>query len=215
MNITVSWALVVLLIFLALSIVVISSFPLIKGMKSQKAFEKMKNIIREIKFVLSEIGNNETRKIHIELPKALEIDAKGDYIYARSDVTLLPKKIDGIYYVPGSNAKCYETNKNVVLENRFLKVVFQKPSNFINTSSLLKYIQDKNTKNIIRFDESSVVIDEINETMYGYGSYELTVGNALPLCVFKVYVNATIPYVIYYRLFSGMDFLLIEVVPLD
>lgn len=215
MNISLSWSLVVFITIIVLFMVIVTLTPVINHTLYFKKFDKTREVFQKIENIISEIENNSTRIIIFQLPYALEIYGNGDFMYLETDVNLQTKNENNIFYVSGNNVRCYETNDKIVMENELLRIEFRKQINIINTSNLLSLIKDKRTNMEIKFDTSKITIDGIENTSFGSGYYELSKGEALPLCVFKVHIEGQISYDIYYKLFSGMDFLDIEVVTRD
>lgn len=133
------------------------------------------------------------------------------------------KFIGNIIRVSGNDVDCYESDVNndgstdLVMENSFLLVGFQKidktnPLAPIDTKDNILYIKEKTNNISVIPVNSSIVIDEDTSTSYGNGYSELLrKDNDLPRCVAHFFVNSTVSYDIYYELYAGADFLLIEV----
>ncbi|MEK6888407.1 MAG: hypothetical protein AABX14_05685 [Candidatus Aenigmatarchaeota archaeon] len=126
----------------------------------------------------------------------------GNYVYiAGADVNCLQKDGDG------------DGTTDLVAENDRLKAVFKKiSSGTIDTSQIIMQVTDK-TNNVTTYvGNSSILIDENPATSVGTGYTEIgNTGLRLPLCQVHAFVNSTIDYDVYYKLYAGADFLVIEV----
>ena len=82
----------------------------------------------------------------------------------------------------------------------------------IVTDRLLLQLTEK-TNNITTYvGNSSIVINEDPATSVGVGYSEISrSGTNLPLCQVHAFVNMTTDYDVYYKLYAGADFLVIEV----
>jgi hypothetical protein len=124
---------------------------------------------------------------------------------------------DNMIYISGFDADCslgaYNGNAAWVMENNYLKVYLQKVSGTINTANNILALQSKVTGKTIVPTDSSIQIDSSATTSSGTGFSEMRTGS-LPRCRVHFFVNATVAslsYDIYYTLYSGADFLTVEV----
>ena len=123
-------------------------------------------------------------------------------------------------YLSGSNVNCQEKDGDgdgtidLVAENDRIKAVFRKipAETAIVTDRLLLQITEK-TNNITTYiGNSSIVINEDHSTSVGVGYSEISnTGSNLPICQVHAFVNSTLNYDIYYKLYAGADFLVVEV----
>lgn len=123
-------------------------------------------------------------------------------------------------YVSGNNVNCQEKDGDgdgsidLVAENDKLKAVFRKIAvdTAIVTDRIFMQVTDKTNNATIYVGNSSVVINEDPSTSVGVGYTEISQsGTSLPLCQVHAFVNMTIDYDIYYKLYAGADFLVVEV----
>jgi len=117
-----------------------------------------------------------------------------------------------------ANAKAYETENELILENEVLKISIQKVGNEtnhqpINTSANIRSITFKNNNATIYPEDSSVIINDLPSSSYGTGYSKLVkIGDNLPQAEAIVYVNSTlISYEILYSLPSGADFIIVKI----
>ncbi|MFA4820555.1 MAG: hypothetical protein WC613_06400 [Candidatus Aenigmatarchaeota archaeon] len=122
-------------------------------------------------------------------------------------------------YIAGADVSCQQKDgdgdgvADLVAENDRLKAVFKKiASGTIDTSQIIMQVTDK-TNNVTTYvGNSSILIDENPATSVGTGYTEIgNTGLRLPLCQVHAFVNSTIDYDVYYKLYAGADFLVIEV----
>jgi len=119
-----------------------------------------------------------------------------------------------------SDVNCRIEEDSLVMENSYVIVEFQRidkadPMQFIDTAENIKYITEK--KEMITLDpvNTSVVIDNKPETAQGTGYTELLKEGSSPLCTVHVFVNSTVAYDILYRLYSGAENVVMEVVNIE
>ena len=120
-------------------------------------------------------------------------------------------------YISGNDVDCYE-NGNITMENSYLKAVFQRvdqssPLSSINTANNILALEEKTYNTYIYPENTSILIDDDPSTAYGTGYSELSgSGKGLPVCQVHFYVNSSATsYDVYYILYAGADFLVIDV----
>ena len=131
--------------------------------------------------------------------------------------------IKNIMRIAGADVDCYgadvdgDGSIDLVMENTFLKVGFQKvnkttPLSSINTTTNIIYMKEKTYNNIVIPVNTSIVIDDDTSTSYGTGYSELLREKKnVPRCVIHFFVNSTVDYDVYYTLYAGADFLVIDI----
>jgi hypothetical protein len=101
-----------------------------------------------------------------------------------------------------------------VMENSYLRAEFQKvnKSSNIDTGKNILRLTEKQTGRSIDIVNSSIVIDGNIATSGGVGYSEiLESGRNLPVCVVHVFVDSSVDYDVFYKLYSGADFLTTEI----
>ena len=121
-------------------------------------------------------------------------------------------------YISGNDVQCQEKDgdgdgvTDLVAENNYIKSVFKKAAGALNTSEIIMQITDKTNNVTVFVGNSSIMIDEDPSTSNGAGYTEISwAGTNRPLCQVHAYVNSTVKYDIYYKLYAGADFLTVEV----
>ena len=228
MNPILSTALLVLIVILAWGFVLNLGLPAIEkttaSVDMSDAESSMKILGNYIDEVASE-GYGSTRIFKMKGGELSVISEENsiEFKTETNAVEYLSRVISGnIIRIAGSDVNCYEEDINndgtneLILENSFLKIGFQKvsktPSQSINTARNIVYMKEKTGNSVILPTNSSIVINDIESTSLGNGYSEiLRPGFAKPLCTVHFFVNSTIRYDIYYTLYAGADFLVIDV----
>ena len=115
--------------------------------------------------------------------------------------------------IAGGDVSCNDL-ANLTMENTFLKVQMKKipRSSAINTTDILISLKEKTNSTEVIFSNSSVAIDGNLSTVNGTGYSEISwKGQNMPFCQAHAFVNSTKSYDVYYRLYAGADFLVIDV----
>lgn len=176
----------------------------------------IRNVVRE--------GKDAVRIFKFTSPKDFKSVPGEDAIQFSSQssvqlVEYLTRSISGnLVYISGNDVNCVQKDGNgdgvddLVAENGRIMVVFRKVSGALRTDLLITRITDR-TNNVTAFvGNSSVVINEDYSTATGTGYTEISnVGTNLPVCQIHAFVNSTVDYDIYYKLYAGADFLVMEV----
>jgi len=181
----------------------------------QSSLSKIDNAIQQ---VLSE-GYGSTRIVNLFLPSPLRMSDNQIYFRKESYVELYDypsRKIEENFILISGQSFCYEHENYITIENDYLKVVFQKiqktdPMQDIDTKNNIISLTQKTLNRTIYPSDTSIMLDNDPETSHGKGySYLLKEGNQ-PICIVVFHVESTKTYDIYYKLFAGADFLIIEV----
>ena len=132
-------------------------------------------------------------------------------------IEYLSRKVAGnIVQIAGSDVSCSDA-ANLTLENSFLRVDLKNvaqaaPAASINTNDTMLAVKEKSGGTTVAFVNSTIVIDGDPATSSGTGYSEiLKKGRDLPSCTAHVFVNSTVNYDIYYTLYAGADFLVMDV----
>ena len=225
----VSVILLFIIVILAVSVVLNIGTPLID---STVKTAEIKNAEDDLHFIDNYImtvareGKDAMRIYKFSSPKDFETVPGEDAIQfsTQTDISVieyLNRKISGNFvYVSGNNVNCQEKDGDgdgtidLVAENVKIKAVFRKyaQDTAIVTDRLLLQITEK-TNNITTYvGNSSIVINEDPATSVGVGYSEISRNDVnLPLCQVHAFVNMTTDYDIYYKLYAGADFLVVEV----
>ena len=216
----------VIAIFIATTALVLSiGMPVvdlsINSVKFDEAIRTMKMLDNYIKEVSSE-GAAAERVLKVSSPGEFIVNPEEDSVQfsLESSAELMEyfsRKSEGnLIYISGSDVNCY-VDENLILENSFIKTLFQniprtEPLSVLNTKDNIQMIEERTYNTIIYPEDSSVVIDDNPASSSGSGYSEiLKKGYSLPSCSVHFFVNSTVSYDIFYTLYSGADFLVIDV----
>lgn len=229
MNALLSTALVTMMVFVAISIVINFSNPLIaKGSALQS--------IKDGESVMSYLDNyvQETAKDGAGAGRSFSFSTSAkDYTVLASEDSIRLKydapfevleyfsrqKNGNKMTIAGSDVACNQSGSQLLMENTHLLVALQKvgsPSSptSIDTANNIANITQKDLGKAFTPSNSSVIIDDDSTTRAGTGYSEImNSGTKLPLCVAHFYVNSTnvAHYDVYYILYAGADFLEVRV----
>lgn len=222
----ISIALVFLIVIVTVGLVIGLSNPIIqtttKSADIRGAESDLISLDNYIRTVVRE-GKDSTRVFNFESPKTFTALAGEDAIQFRIDQTnfidYLTRTASGdLVYVAGSNVDCTQSDGNgdgvtdLVAENDKLKAVFRMDNGRVDTTNILEEALQKSNGDKIYIGNFSIAIDGDGATANGTGYTEiLTQGRNLPACTIHAYVNSTIQYDVYYKLYAGADFLVVEV----
>jgi len=234
MNTMVSFALLVVIVILAIGIVSAIIIPLVNNMivssEIQGAESEIKSIDNVIRNVIRE-GAGVARAFSFSGPYKIDVFPEEDAIQFRRDIDInlfeyFSRSIaKNMAYIAGADVSCYEQDADsngttdLVLENTYVKFAFQKvpkasPLSSIDTKNNVVLMQEKTYNTIIYPSNSSVVINDNVTTSFGTGYSEiLRSGLNVPECTVHFYINSGegTDYDIYYKLYAGADFLVIDV----
>jgi len=211
-----------LIVITAIGLILGIGLPAIDASKDSMNFREAEQTLRLIDNYIREIvseGNQSSREIILDLSsRNFEVLPDEDSIQFSllSSANLLDyftrKEVGDMIYIAGNDVNCSVINDNLIIENTYLKVVFQYiPSlSNIDTKNNILYLEEKILGNRIYLSDSSVEIDENSSSGTGFTEI-LAAGTNLPECTVHVFVNSTLSYDVYYTLYSGADFLVIDV----
>ncbi|MFH1420804.1 MAG: hypothetical protein ABIG30_02445 [Candidatus Aenigmatarchaeota archaeon] len=110
-----------------------------------------------------------------------------------------------------SNAQCYSTADELIMENNHLRVAMRNAEGTVDTENLIILLNEKTNNQTVRMLDSPVFVN--GEKLAGSGFVELqSQGKSLPRCRVVAYVSMNgIEHTVYYTLYSGADFLVVDV----
>ena len=140
-----------------------------------------------------------------------------EYSQRTSVFDYLTRKINnGILLISGTDANCYEADADsdgkidLVMENSYITVAVRKVNGTYNTKDNIIFIKNKSAK--ITPIDSSIMVDSNAATAQGNGiSYLQQTGQELSKCRARFLMNSTLNYDVFYTLYSGADFLAVDV----
>lgn len=218
------------IIVTAITIVLISSQPTIDAALSTTDIKNAENILKILDNNIKETaveGPNSTRVVAFTSPRDFETIPEEDAVQFRTVTGAfehLTRVFSGnVVYIAGSDVSCDERDgdgdgdTDLVVENTFIKAVFlrvpaaQPYSSYDTAGALLSMTNKINSRTVV-FSNSSVVVDDNVQTTAGNGYSEISnAGNALPLCQVHFFMNSTSDYDVYYKLYAGSDFMVMDV----
>ncbi|MBI5347020.1 MAG: hypothetical protein HZB66_00220 [Candidatus Aenigmarchaeota archaeon] len=225
MDSLISTVVVILIAVTSFSIVLTAGVPLIEKSLDSIKFSEAEKIFSYIDNCINEVANegpgasrilkfrtdaknfrvsSQDNSIEVEMGTAAKLM---DY-YSRS--------IHGnIIQVSGNDMSCTNTTSAIAMGNSYISVILRhtpqaSPMAVIDTSGIIANITEKRSGRSIAFADSSIAIDENEETSSGVGYTEL-VSQGRSLCRAHAFVNSTVKYDVYYTLYAGADFLDIEI----
>lgn len=228
MNTMLSIALLLILVVMAMTLVLSLGKPIIdatiKTTEIKGAEDDLHFIDDYIRTVARE-GKDSLRTFKFSSPKSFESIPREDAIQFTTESVSLIEYFNRIFsgnfvYIAGNNVQCQERDgdgdgtTDLVAENDKIRAVFRRvtATSALNTSSILTRLTDKTNNVNISIGNSSIVINEDYSTSSGVGYTEIgRSGLNLPVCQVHLFVNTTIDYDVYYKLYAGADFLVIEV----
>jgi len=228
-NPVLSSALLVLIVISLWAVVINIGNMTIASSKVYVNYNQAERILKYIDNIIKEVvleGNSSVREFH---PSSGEFKVIGSENSIETSIVgnvieYFSRKIEGnLVKIAGADVNCYkgdidnDGDLDLVMENSFLKAGFQyiektNPMSGINTQHNIIYLEEKSYGTIIIPTNSSIVIDDNPTTSYGVGYSEiLKEGRSRPVCIVHFFVNASLSYDIYYKLYAGADFLVIDI----
>jgi len=225
LNVLISWVLVVIIVIAGIGIVMLATSETLEQAQAAAALTQAEQTMMQLSNAIASVsreGIGSSRIVQIPgMAGTWQLVAEENLIEFRlssSPLEPLVRRIDGdMVYISGFDANCslgdYNGNDAWIMENGYLKVYLQKINGTSNTANNILALQSKVTGKTIVPTDSSILIDNNPDTSEGAGYSEMRTGT-LPRCKAHFFVNATaagITYDIFYILYSGADFLVIEV----
>lgn len=225
MNPVLSMAVLLLIAVVAFSIVLGIGLPVIDASKQQALFRDAENAGKLIDNAIRDIaaeGKGAVRVIEFTSPEFVSLpeeDALEFKMTSGAELLehLTRRFVGSIVYISGSDVSC-TSDGNITVENNRIQAVFQKvskasPYSNIDTARNLLSIKEKGSGTTVSITNSSIVIDGNLSSASGNGYSELLrSGSSLPACTVHFFINSTSSdYDAYYTLYSGADFLVVDV----
>lgn len=214
----------------AITIVITASRPTISTALTSTDIKIAENIMKTIDDSIKEVGRegvNSTRIVTFTAPRFFETVPEDDAVQFSTTTGafeyLARKFTDNIAFIGGSDVRCAEEDgdgdgdADLVVENQFIKGTFlfvKKTTSYASydTSGILISLREKTNNSTAIFANTSVVIDDSAATASGNGFSEIpNAGESLPVCQVHFFMNSTLDYDIYYKLYAGADFFVVDV----
>lgn len=219
------------IIVAAIAIVISSSQPTLETAFSTEDIKNAETIMKTIDNNIKEAaheGPNATRVLGFTAPKTFETVPEEDAIQFKtvsSSFEYLSRIIFGnLIYIAGDDVGCSESDgdgdgdTDLVMENQYIKAVLlsvpkSTPYVSYDTANTIFRLTEKTSSNTVTLANSSVIIDDNLTTTSGNGYSEISnAGQNLPSCQAHFFMNSTAAdYDIYYKLYAGADFLVVDV----
>ncbi|MCS7105895.1 MAG: hypothetical protein NZ942_01080 [Candidatus Aenigmarchaeota archaeon] len=229
----IAYVMVIMIMVSGITLVLFLGMPVIERARESfiinEAWENLRLLSKSIEEVSKE-GLGSLRSILIKVTDGeYRINKESnsiEFYYSPKSYALEPAfiKENDITMILGGNAVAKEYDldgdgeKEIVLENEFLKVGIQKKGSrenyeFINTSKLIKVINFKLSNTNLIPSDTSFFIDDKKDSSYGNGYSEaLNIGKNSGKAEAIVYLNTSYAsYKILYTLYSGADFLIVKI----
>jgi len=216
---------------IAIVIVLSSAIPAVNSATKSSEIKSAETAMRFIKNAVDDVikeGAGSSRTISLVAPTGFEtIPEENSIVYSTQvDFEVLQylsrKYVGGILYISGNNVNCFETGENgdgstdIVIENNMLRAAFSKtvkttPLQPINTKNAIISVKEKSGNITINFVNTSVYVNNFSSSA-GTGYSEISkLGRNMPFCQVHFFINSTATYDLYYKLYSGADFIVAEV----
>ncbi|MBI4895834.1 MAG: hypothetical protein HY831_05055 [Candidatus Aenigmarchaeota archaeon] len=218
----VEYIMVIAIVIIGVGMVLVIGTPVVDKVKGNLEFRDSEDFLLTLDKTVKEVSNEGEGSSRIIKSSGgdFRINEKENLIefYQRTSVfDYLTRKLNGnVIFIAGTDSKCYEKDMNndgiidLVMENSYLTVVLSKVNGTYNTAGNIIVMKNQNSS--ITPVDSSIIIDGNPSTSSGTGfSYLERVGNEIPKCRARFFMNSTIDYDIYYTLYSGADFLVVDV----
>ncbi|MFH0949176.1 MAG: hypothetical protein V1802_01685 [Candidatus Aenigmatarchaeota archaeon] len=208
---------VLVMVVLAITLVMALGLPLIESEKENAKFRATADAFRALDEKISEVaiepeGSSRVIRLYFSNDVTINNDIKSEF-HIGSIMNYLSRKVMGNVEQISGEVAC-SVDSNIVMENSYLKAVFQRidktePLSDINTKNTIISLTEKFSDKEIIPEDTSIVIDDIAKSSYGKGYTELL--SSGPVCTVRMHVESSVAYDVYYKLYSGADFLTIEV----
>ncbi len=215
---------IILVFVIGVSIVINVGMPSVDFAKASNTFSESQSVLKLIDNRVQEVvreGTGAKRLVQLTSPGEFEVIPAEDSVQFKMNslnmVEYLSRKFAGnLVQIGGSDVSCSDAG-NLTLENSYLKVDLQKvpktaPLSVLSTNTSIMAIKEKNFNNVVTIVNSSIVINGNTSTSNGTGYSEiLRKGKDLPYCGVHFFVNSTVTYDVYYYLYAGADFMVMDV----
>lgn len=209
------------IVITAMVLVLSVGIPLIDSLTEKAVFDEAKNTLKLIDNAIRNLKQGSSRLLKFNSPAEFEVIAEEDSIQFKTTSSIVmeyfSRKLDGnLIQISGADVDCYDDG-NLTLENSFIKISFQKipktdPLSNLDTRDNIRLTEEKTYNTVIYPVSSSIIIDDDPASSSGSGYSEISKsGYDLPSCQVHFHVNSTVSYDIYYILYAGADFVVIDI----
>ncbi|MCD6435200.1 MAG: hypothetical protein J7L15_02250 [Clostridiales bacterium] len=216
---------IVLFTITAIGLIMMTANELLSNSRIVQSINEIKESMKLLDSNIQETyyeGNGSVRKININFHDAYyTVHSNDDTIEAKvSGPTVLEyfsRRIEGnLITISGGDVDCYRDGNYLIMKNSFLKLNFTSfgsvsDQTLVDTSKILNSIEFEGEA--IDFVNTSIMINDDGSTSVGNGYVDLLeTGNSRPFCTVEAFVNSSTPYRVKYTLFSGTDFIFINII---
>lgn len=223
MNSLITNAFLLLFLFIGMTIVLTTSNPIIDSSQSLMELQESEHELKIIDNYIQELKTEPTgssRKITFSgISKEIKIDADTDQIITEYEmesevIESGTRKQDGNFIrIGGSDVTC-SNDTDLMMENSHLKVYFNEincsSSNCLDTSLNIINMTQKDEDVFVDIVNSSIEINDVVLKGTGYSEL-LDIDENIPMCRVHFFVNSSKEYDVYYSLYSGSDFIDIQI----
>ncbi|MGC8812234.1 MAG: hypothetical protein ACP5O8_01450 [Candidatus Aenigmatarchaeota archaeon] len=229
----IAYVMVILIVFSGIALVLLLGMPMMERTRESSVINEGLENLKLISEVVEEVateGIGSLRSVSLKITdgeyKINEKTNSIEFYYSPKSYLVEPGflKEENIALISGKNAvaKEYDLDNDgeneIVLENEFIRVgVLKKGSKenyeFINTSKLIKIIHFKVKDINLTPSDTSIFIDDREESSYGFGYSEgLNLGKSSAKAEALIHLNTSYAnYDVLYTLYGGADFLTIKI----
>lgn len=226
MNPILSMVALLLIAVIGFTIVLGIGIPIIDASKELTTFKDAESIAKLIDNTIINVvaeGNGAVRVLDFTSSEFISIPNEDALEFKMTTGTelleyLTRRFVGNIVYISGSDVSCSDSGQNFTIENNRISAVFQKitktsPYSNIDTARNVLSIKEKSSETTVSIANSSIVIDDNQSSSTGNGYSELLrSGTSLPECTVHFFINSTSSdYDIFYTLYSGADFLVVDI----
>src|SRR3989338_5364164 len=222
MDSLIGYVLIVAIVVAGVGLVLVVGTPVIDNVKAGLEFKNSEDFMLQFDKAVREVakeGEGSSRILRSS-DGSFQVSSQEDSVEfsQRSGVfDYLTRKLSGnLIFIAGSDVSCYESDANndgkedLVMENSYIKAALNMVNGSYSTQTNIVMIKNRNFT--IFPTDSSIMIDGNPSTSSGEGfSYIQRPGKELPKCRVHYAMNSTLDYDIYYTLYSGADFITVEV----
>lgn len=213
MNVMVSWVIVVMLIIGGVAFILAATAPVIEQTKTSVSAAEAENIMRQLKNSINDVSNEGLGSSRItNVPSGDWSLKQGIIQFSAGSAPFEPlSRIikNGIETLSGADVNCKENINSYTMENSYIRIEMQKAAGAIDTKNNILEIESKATGKLINPADSSIIIDDDAATSKGPATSELI--STSHKCVVHYFIDSALDYDIYYTLYSGGDFVSIDV----
>ncbi|MEM7813716.1 MAG: hypothetical protein QW548_02330 [Candidatus Aenigmatarchaeota archaeon] len=224
-SVIISWLLVAMLVISGIGIVMLATSPMRAQAEAASALSQAEQALERLDAAILSVsreGIGASRIVALPaLPGMWQLIQEDDTIEFRLPLSILEPLVrrirDDMVYISGFDANCslgsYAGVPALVMENSYLKAYLQRVNGTIDTSQNVLALHSKVTNMTIAPADSSIEINGDPLTSSGTGFSEMRTGVGMPKCRAHFFVDsaAGLSYDIFYTLYSGADFLVVEV----